>query len=135
MVGHRVEHLAVRVSEPHVVLKEVDVASDVGHHHLLGDVLIALKQVGVGGIGIDHHLVDGAARPDVPLKQLVELHAEAPMGIAGGEAAEGRGLVECAVVEHLIDDREEVEPIVAGDLLDLLAGGIQLRRKTGALHM
>ena len=47
VVRHRVKHLAVRMREPHVVFEEIHMARNVSHHHLLGDILVAFKQVGI----------------------------------------------------------------------------------------
>ena len=58
VVRHRVDHLAVGLREEEVVLEEVDVPVDVRHHQLLVDQRVALEQVGVGGVVVDHHLVD-----------------------------------------------------------------------------
>jgi len=41
-----------------LVLEEVDVAVDVGHHQLLVHVHVGLEQIRVRGIVVDHHLVD-----------------------------------------------------------------------------
>ena len=58
MVREHVNHLAVRVCEPDIVLEEVAVAVDVGHHELLGQNRVRLEQVRVAGVGVDDHLVD-----------------------------------------------------------------------------
>ena len=58
VVRHLVHHLAVGVGEPIVVLEEVAVPVDVGHHQLLVDQPVAPHQVGVARVVVDHHLVD-----------------------------------------------------------------------------
>ena len=88
MVGHLVHHLAVGLAEPDVVLEEVVVAVDVGHDQLLVDQLVAPQQVGVAGVVVDDHLVDLLEPVAVALGELLVLHAEAPVGIAGGKPAE-----------------------------------------------
>src|SRR4029079_11651787 len=117
---HRVDHLAVGLREEVVVLEEVDVAAHVRHHRLLIDERVALEQVRVRGVGVDHHLVDLRQAPLVALGELLEVHAEAPVRVARREAAVRGDLVHRLVVEDLVDDREELETAVTGVAFDLL---------------
>lgn len=58
VVRHLVHHLAVGGAEPKVVFEEVAVCVDVGNDQLLVNQRVALLQVGVARIVVDHHLVD-----------------------------------------------------------------------------
>jgi hypothetical protein len=74
------------------------------------DEVVAFEQVGVAGVVVDDHLVDLREAIFVALGELLVLHAEAPVGVAGGEAAEGGDLVDALVVDDLKDGLEEVQP-------------------------
>src|SRR6185312_975233 len=126
MVGHAVDHLAVGLAEEVVVLEEVDVGADVRHHDLLIGRRVALEQVRVGGIGVDHHLVDLRQAPLVALRELLVVHAEAPVRIARREAAVRGDLVHRLVVEDLVDDRKEVEAEVLRVAFDLFLDVAQI---------
>lgn len=134
VVCHGIKHLAVGMGKPHIVLEEIDVAGHVSHHHLLGHIFVAFEQIGIRRVIVNHHLVDGAAGPDMALQQLIVLHAEAPMRIARREAAERRRLIERAVIEHFVNDGEEIEAVFTGNLLDLLARLFEMSGKAGTLH-
>ena len=133
MVGHLVHHLAIGVREVGVVLEEIAVAVDMGHDQLLVERVVAAHQVGVTGVVVDHHLVDLGQPVVVALLELLELHAERPVGIAGREAAVGGHLVEVLAVEHFEDGVEEIQAVVAGVALDLLLEGSQVGRETGVV--
>jgi hypothetical protein len=85
VVRHAVHHLAVGVLEPGVVLEEVAVPVDVRHDQLLVDQRVRLHQVGVAGIVVDHQLVDLLQPVRVALRELLVLHAEAPVRVARGK--------------------------------------------------
>src|SRR5690606_36025551 len=70
----------------------------------------------------------------VRLGELVVLHAEAPVRIAGREPAVRRDLVQLLGVEHLEDGLEEVEAVRARVALDLPARRLQLGRETRPDH-
>ena len=99
MVGHLVHHLAVGLAEPDVVLEEVVVAVDVGHHELLVDHLVAAQQIGVARVVIDDHLVDLLQPVAIALGEMLILHAEPPVRIARRETAQGGDFGELVVVE------------------------------------
>ena len=107
--------------EPAVVLEEVRVAEHVGHDQLLVDRSVGLHQVGVDGVVVDDQLVDLREAVGVALGELLVVHAEAPVRVAGGEAAVGGDLVELVVVEDLEDDVVEVEAVLARVAFDLTA--------------
>ena len=67
VVRHAVDHLAVGLREEVVVLEEVDVRADVRHHDLLIGRRVALEQIRVRRVGVDHHLVDLRQAPLVAL--------------------------------------------------------------------
>ena len=119
VVGRLVHHLAAGLAEPDVVLEEVVVAVDVGHHELLIDPLVAAQQVGVAGVVVDHHLVDLLEPVAIALGELLVLHAEPPVRVAGREPPQRGDLGELVVVEDLEDRFVEVEPVVARVLLGL----------------
>ena len=125
VVRHRVDHLPVRVREVHVVDEEIGVAVHVGHHQLLIDEGVSLEQVGVGGIVVDHHLVDLVEPVLVAFRQLGVFHAPAPVRVARGKPAVGGERVHLPPVDHLEDDAEERQPHLAGDLLDPLLLALQ----------
>ena len=58
MVRDLVDHLAVRLGEPVVLLEEVRVPVDVSHDQFLVHGVVALHQVGVARIIVDHELID-----------------------------------------------------------------------------
>jgi hypothetical protein len=70
-----------------VVLEEIGVAVDVGHHQLLVGDGVGFLQVGVAGIVVDDHLVDAPQPVGVALRELVVLHPPLPVRVAHGEAA------------------------------------------------
>ena len=113
VVGHGIHHLAVRLREPVVVLEEVAMSVDVGDDDLLIDQVVALQEVGVAGVVVDHHLVDLLETVGVPLGELIVLHAEAPVGVARRKPAVGRHLVQLVEVEDLEDRLVEVEAVLA----------------------
>ena len=113
VVGHLVHHLAAGVGEVGVVLEEVAVPVDVGHHQLLIDGVIAPHQVGVARVVVDHHLVDFRQPVVVALLEFLVLHAERPVRIAGREPAVGGDLVQVVGVHDLEDGLVEVEPVIA----------------------
>ena len=119
VVGGLVHHLAVGLAEPDVVLEEVVMPVDVGHDELLVDPLVAPQEVGVAGVVVDDHLVDLLEPVAIALGELLVLHAEPPVGVPGGEPAQGGDLGELVVVEHLEDGLVEVEPVGPRVPLDL----------------
>ena len=127
VVGHRIEHLAIGFGEPVVVLEEVDVAVDVRHDRLLVDQVIGLHQIGIRRIGVDHHLVDLLQAPLVSLRELIEVHAEAPVRVAHREAAQRRQRVDLVAVDHLEDRLEGIEPVALGVAPDLVADPLRAR--------
>ena len=135
VVGHLVQHLAVRVREPHVVFEEIDMAGDVRHHHLLRDQLVAFEQIGIRWIGVDDHFVDRRAKVDMALDQLVEFHAKAPVRVACGKAAERRCLIQGAVVQHLVDDRVKIQTVVFGVAFDFFPRSLKFRGEASILHI
>ncbi len=102
---------------------------DVGHHELLIDGVVAPHQVGVARVVVDHHLVDLRQPVLVALLQLLVLHPEGPVRVAGREAAVGRDLVEVVGVHDLEDGLEEVEAEVARVAFDLVLENAQVRRE------
>ena len=119
VVRHPVDHPAVGLGEEVVVLEEVDVPQHVRDDHLLIDQRVPLQQVRIGGVVVDHHLVDLREAVDVALGEVLELHAEAPVRVADREAAERRHLLHLLVVEDLELDVPEVEAVLPPVVLDL----------------
>ena len=60
MIGHLVDHPAVRLAEPDVVLEEVAVGVDVGDHRLVVDRHVVVQEVGVAGVVVDDHFINAA---------------------------------------------------------------------------
>ena len=133
VVGHLVHHLAAGVGEVGVVLEEIAVPVDVGHHQLLIDRVVAAHQVGVARVVVDDHLVDLRQPVVVALLAAPRRHAERPVRVARREAAVGGDLVEVVGVDHLEDRLVEVEPVAAGVALDLLLQGAQVGRQVGVV--
>ena len=106
-------------------------AVDVGHHQLLVDELVALHQVGVARVVVDHHLVDLLQTVMVSLAEPLVFHAEPPVRIADREAALGGDRVELVGVDVLEDRRVEIEPVAAGIALDLALHGDEFGRQVG----
>ena len=106
--------------EAEVVLEEVDVRVDVGHHELLIDQAVAFEQVGDRRVVVDHELVDFGEPVFVALAEPLVFHAPAPVGVACREAPVGGNLVHLLVGEHLENRRKEVEPHTPRELLDAL---------------
>ena len=119
VIGHVVHHLAAGVREVGVVLEEIAMAVDVGHHQLLIDGVIAAHQVGVARIVVDDHLVDLRQAVLVALLELLVRHAERPVRIAGRESAVGGDFVEIVGFDDFEDRLVEIEPELAGMSLDL----------------
>jgi hypothetical protein len=84
VVGHLVHHLAVRAAEADVVLEKIIMSINVGHDELLIDPHVAAQEVGVARVGVDDHLVDLLEPVAVALGELLVLHAEPPVRVAGG---------------------------------------------------
>jgi hypothetical protein len=57
------------------------------------------------------------------------------MGVADGETRVGSELVHLLVTDQLKDDREKVQPVVAGDRLYLPPRLLQFRRQTHGVHL
>jgi hypothetical protein len=93
---------------------------DVGHDDLLVHVGVAFQEIRVARVVVDDHLVDPLEAEGVSLLELLEVHAEAPMRIAGGETSVGRHLIQLPVVQDLEQNGEEVQAVGAGMTLDLL---------------
>jgi hypothetical protein len=105
---------------------KIAIAVNVRHHEFLIDVRVRVKEVGVAGIGVDHHLVDLLHAPLVAFGELVVAHAETPVRVALREAAAGGHLVDLVVVEHLEDHFEAVEAGRVGIRLHALLQRSQL---------
>jgi hypothetical protein len=133
VVRHLVDHPAVGLAEPEVVLEEVGVAEHVRHHQLLLHLRVRLHEVGVDGVVVDHELVDLGEAVGVALAELLVVHPEPPVRVAGREASEGRDLVELVVVEQLEHHVVEVEAVLAGVALDLAAPAVEVGREVGHL--
>ena len=58
VVRHLVHHLAVGVLEGEIVLEEIDVPVDVGHHQLLVHVHVAFQEIRVRRVVVDHHFIN-----------------------------------------------------------------------------
>ena len=133
VVGHAVHHFAVGFGEPEVVFEEVAVGVDVGHDEfLIGDGVGALE-VGVAGVVVDDHFVDAAKAVVVLFRHAFVFHAEAPVGVADGETAEGGDLVDLVIVEHFEDGLEEIETVGLGGGANLFVGGGEIWGEFGDL--
>ena len=131
VVGHLVHHLAAGLAEPEIVLEEVAVAVDVGHHQLLVDQAVVRHQVGVARVVVDHHLVDLLQTVVITLAEPLVLHAEPPVRIADREAALGGDRVELVGVDVFEDRGEEIEAMAARIVLHLALHRDELRRQVG----
>ncbi len=132
VVGHLVHHLAVGVLEGEVVLEEIDVPVDMGHHQLLVHVHVGLEQIGIGRIVVDDHFIDLRQPVLVSLGELLVLHPEPPVRIAVGKAAIGGHHVDLVIVQHFEDGLVEIEPELVRVLLDLLLDVAEVGRELGA---
>ena len=119
VVGHLVHHFAIGLAEPIVVLEEIAMAVDMGHDQFLVGGVVGAHQVGVAGIVVDHQLVDFLQAVGVAFGELFVLHAEAPVGIARGEAPVGGDFVELIVVDDFEDGGVEIEAVAVRMLLHL----------------
>ena len=133
MVGHLVHHLAIGLAEPVVVLEEIAVAVDVGHHQLLIDQPVAPHQIGVARVVVDHHLVDLLQPVVVALAELLVFHAEPPVRIARGKPAAGGDRVELVGIDQLEDRGIEIQPIVTRIAFDLRLNRGEFRRQVAGL--
>jgi hypothetical protein len=129
VVGHLVEHLAVCMRKPRVVLEEITVAVDVGDDELLIEERVGFQQIGVTRVRVDHHLVDLLQTVGVTLGQLLVLGTEPPVGISQRKAAESGQHAHLFVVDNLEDRRKEIEAVLAGPLFDFILGGADFRGK------
>ena len=120
MIGHGIEHLAIGFGEPIVVLEKIHVTVDVRHHRLLIDERVGFHQIGVRGIGVDHHLVNFLKTPLVAFLKLIVLHAEAPVRITHGKTAECGKRVDLVAIDHFKNRFERIEPVFLGVLADLV---------------
>ena len=132
VVRHLVDHLAVGRPEPEVVLEEVGVAVHVGDDDLLVRERVRAHEVGVAGVVVDDELVDLLEAVLVALAQLLVLHPEAPVRVAGREAPVGGDLVERVVVEDLEEGLVEVEAVLLGVAADAVPEAADLRGKRPA---
>ena len=119
VIRHRVHHFAIGLREPDVVLEEIAVAVDVGHHDLLVDEMIALQQIRVARVIVDDHFVDLVQAVRVALVEPLVLHAELPVGIAVRKSAIGRDHVHLFEVEDFEERLVEVEAVFARIRFDL----------------
>jgi hypothetical protein len=121
--------MSIRVAEPEIVLEEVAVAVHMSHHQLLIGELVAVHQVRVAGIVVDHQLVNLLQAVDVPLRQLLVFHSPPPVRVARGKTAVGGNGVQLFVVDEFEHRGKEVEPVVPGVLLHLALDIDQLGRQ------
>ena len=126
VVGHLVDHLPIRVSEVEIVLEEVTVPVDVGHHDLLIHTVVAPEEIGIARVVVDHHLIDLGQPILVALGELFELHSEAPVGIPERKPAIRGDLIQASVIEDLEDDGKKVQPEALGVHFDLVLHLFQL---------
>ena len=126
MVRHSVDHLAVGVGEVSVVLEKITVGVYVTDDELLVDHLIAAQKVRVARVVVDDHFVDLVQPVAVALPHVLVLHTEPPVRITRRESAVAGHHVDLFPVQHLEDDREEIEAIAAGVAFDLLDHRTQL---------
>ena len=133
VVGHAVHHLAVGLGEPEVDFEEIAMAVNVGHDEFLIHDGVGFLEVGVAGIVVDDHFVDASETVVVLLGHAFVFHAEAPVGVADGEAAEGGDLIDLVVVEHFEDGFEEVESVGFGGGANLFVGGGEIWGELGDL--
>ncbi len=129
VVGHLIHHLAVGLREPIVVLEEIGVAVDVGHHQLLIRHGVGAHQVRVAGIIVDHQLVDFLQPVLVAFGKLLVLHAEAPMRVARGESAVGGNFVKLIVVHHFENRGIKIQTIAARVIFHLALDVGQVARQ------
>ena len=133
MIGHGVQHLAIGLGEPVVVLKEIDVAVNVSHHGFLINKAVGFHQIGIRGVGVNHHFVNLLKPPLVSLLKLIVLHAEAPVGITNRETSQRGERVDLIAVDHFKNRLKRIEPIVFGEFADLIPHFRKLRwKRTGS---
>jgi hypothetical protein len=118
VVGHLVHHPPVGARKPIVVLEEIAMAVDVGHHRFLIDRGVVFQQIGVARVVVDDHFVDAPQPVGVLLAQALVLHAETPMRIALGETSISRDLRDLVSRQHLEDGRVEIQLLAARELGD-----------------
>ena len=99
MGRHALDHLALRWSEPIVVLEEVGVPHDMDHDQLLLHGGVRAHQVGDCRVIVDDQLIDLREPVAVALVQPFEIHPEAPGAIARREPAVGRDRVDLLSIE------------------------------------
>ena len=119
VVRHGVHHFAIRLREPDVVLEEVAMPVNVGHHDFLIDQMIALEQVGVARVIVDDHFIDFVQAVRVALVEPLVLHAELPVGISVREPAVSGHHIHLFEIENFEKSFVEVEPVLASVYLDL----------------
>ena len=118
MIGHLVKHLPVGRLKPSVVLEEVDVAKDMCHHELLIDDEVAVHEVRIRRVCVDHHFVDLGETELIGGLHLSVVHTETPMGVPSRKSAVGCNHVDFFVGTHLEDGFEEVQAVGLAQRLD-----------------
>src|SRR5262249_13191118 len=99
------------------------------HDRLLVDERVALQEIGVRGVVVDHHLVDLLEAILVALGEALVIHSEAPMRIARRKTAVGGDLVHLLVGQDLERRRKEIETVCAGVALDNGLDVAEVRRQ------
>jgi hypothetical protein len=131
VVGHRVDHLPIRVGKVGVVFEEVAMPVDVRHHQLLIGQFVRPHQVGKAGIVVDDQFVDFLQAVAVTLRELFVLHAEPPVRVPRRKSAVAGNLIELIGVNEFEDRREEIQPMPARVGLHASLDFGQFRRQGG----
>src|SRR5690606_21818076 len=86
MVGHLIDHFAIRLRKPHVVLKKVAMTMNVSHHKLLINKIISFHQVGVTRVVVDNQFIDFGKAVLIAFRKLLKVHSKSPVWIANGKS-------------------------------------------------
>ena len=111
MIRHLVHHFSICFAEPIVTLKEVAMPINMGHDQFLICQPVALHQIGIAGIVVDHHFVNFLQTVVIPLAELFVLHPKTPMRIPDWKSTFGCNRVEPIGVDHFKNRGEKVEPV------------------------
>jgi len=97
------------------------------HQFLVGDI-IRTEQIGITGIGVDHHFIDFLQPVRIAFHQLIVLCTEPPVRISNREPAIGGKHTQLFIVQNFKDRLEEVQAVIARMLFHLLLDIAQLFR-------
>src|SRR5690554_4668309 len=128
VVGHFVDHPTICFGKIIIVFEKIDVRIDVRDDGFLVDKIVAFQQIGIRGIGIDHHLVNFRQAIFVAFRKLLVFHTKTPVRIAGRKSAERSDFIHLLIVDRFKNSLEKIESKFNGDITNLFDNFLEMWR-------